>query len=87
VPRGGLAAGFYTAKGAIYARSSTRDSTVRLAIMKGYHEVIPEIKKRAPATKRRGAETDVPNKRNRTLPKDPDERKLEEGLEESMAGA
>jgi hypothetical protein len=46
-----------------------------------------KINKRLPATKRRGADSDVPNKRNRALPKDPDERKLEEGLEESMAGS
>ena len=40
-----------------------------------------------PATKKRGADPHVPRKRDHALPKDPDERKLEQGLEESMAGS
>ncbi len=40
-----------------------------------------------PATKKRGADPHVPRKHGRALPKDPDERKLEQGLEESMAGS
>ena len=40
-----------------------------------------------PATKKRGADPHVPHKHDDALPKDADERKLEQGLEESMAGS
>jgi hypothetical protein len=40
-----------------------------------------------PATKKRGADPQVPPKPNHHLPDDPAERKLEQGLEESMAGS
>ena len=42
-----------------------------------------------PATQRRGADPDVPNRRKRKpeTSADSDERKLEQGLEESMAGS
>lgn len=40
-----------------------------------------------PATRRRGADPHVPHKRDDALPEDADERKLEQGLEESMAGS
>jgi hypothetical protein len=39
------------------------------------------------ATKKRGADPHVPAKAKHELPKDPLERKLEQGLEESMAGS
>lgn len=40
-----------------------------------------------PATKRRGADPQVPAKPAHRTPKDSNERKLEQGLEESMAGS
>jgi hypothetical protein len=40
-----------------------------------------------PATKKRGADPHVPTKPERKPPKDEAERKLEQGLEESMAGS
>ena len=40
-----------------------------------------------PATKRRGGSSDVKHKPDHQRPKDAMERKLEEGLEESMAGS
>lgn len=40
-----------------------------------------------PATKKRGADPYVPQKPQHEIPKDPAERKLEQGLEESMAGS
>jgi hypothetical protein len=39
------------------------------------------------ATKRRGADPHVPHKPEHEKPNDPMERKLEQGLEESMAGS
>jgi hypothetical protein len=44
-------------------------------------------KKTHPATKKRGADPQVPRKPAHKVPKDPMERKLEQGLEESMAGS
>jgi hypothetical protein len=40
-----------------------------------------------PATKKRGADSHVPSKVKRKRPKNPKEQKLEQGLEESMAGS
>jgi hypothetical protein len=40
-----------------------------------------------PATKKRGADPQVPQKPAHEIPKDAAERKLEQGLEESMAGS
>jgi hypothetical protein len=40
-----------------------------------------------PATKKRGADPQVPAKPAHKQPKDTEERKLEQGLEESMAGS
>ena len=40
-----------------------------------------------PATKKRGGNPDVKHKPEREKPKDTMERKLEQGLEESMAGS
>ena len=40
-----------------------------------------------PATKKRGGNPDVKHKPERQRPKDAMERKLEQGLEESMAGS
>lgn len=40
-----------------------------------------------PATKKRGGNPDVKHKLERQKPKDAMERKLEQGLEESMAGS
>jgi hypothetical protein len=40
-----------------------------------------------PATKKRGADPQVPAKSKSDTPKDAMERKLEQGLEESMAGS
>jgi len=40
-----------------------------------------------PATKKRGADPQVPRKSEHEKPADPMERKLEQGLEESMAGS
>jgi len=40
-----------------------------------------------PATTKRGADPQVPQKPARDVPKDAAERKLEQGLEESMAGS
>jgi hypothetical protein len=40
-----------------------------------------------PATKKRGADPHVPSKPAHKRPKDATERKLEQGLEESMAGS
>jgi hypothetical protein len=40
-----------------------------------------------PATKKRGADPQVPQKPKHEIPDDPAERKLEQGLEESMAGS
>jgi hypothetical protein len=44
-------------------------------------------KKSHPATKKRGADPQVPQKPANEIPKDAAERKLEQGLEESMAGS
>ena len=44
-------------------------------------------KKVHPATKKRGADSHVPSKTKRKRPSNPKERKLEQGLEESMAGS
>ena len=44
-------------------------------------------KKVHPATKKRGADSHVPSKTKRKRPSDPKERKLEQGLKESMAGS
>ena len=44
-------------------------------------------KKVPPAAKKRGADPHVPQKPQHEIPKDPAERKLEQGLEESMAGS
>jgi hypothetical protein len=43
--------------------------------------------KEHPATKKRGADPQVPRKPEREKPDDAMERKLEQGLEESMAGS
>jgi hypothetical protein len=40
-----------------------------------------------PATKKRGADSHVPSKMKRKRPSNPKEQKLEQGLEESMAGS
>ena len=40
-----------------------------------------------PATKKRGADSQVPAKSKAQTPRDATERKLEQGLEESMAGS
>jgi hypothetical protein len=40
-----------------------------------------------PATKKRGADPHVPEKPSHKVPKDSQEKKLEQGLEESMAGS
>jgi hypothetical protein len=40
-----------------------------------------------PATKKRGADPEVPEKSKHQKPTDTAERKLEQGLEESMAGS
>ena len=40
-----------------------------------------------PATKKRGADSHVPSKTKRKRPSNPKEQKLEQGLEESMAGS
>ena len=40
-----------------------------------------------PAAKQRGADPQVPQKPQHQVPDDPAERKLEQGLEESMAGS
>jgi hypothetical protein len=40
-----------------------------------------------PAVKKRGADPHVPKKPKHQSPRDPTERKLEQGLEESMAGS
>ena len=40
-----------------------------------------------PATKKRGADSHVPSRIKRKRPKNPKEHKLEQGLEESMAGS
>jgi hypothetical protein len=40
-----------------------------------------------PATKKRGADPHVPAKSKADTPRNEDERKLEQGLEESMAGS
>jgi hypothetical protein len=40
-----------------------------------------------PATKRRGADPDVPEKPQHQVPSQEHERKLEQGLEETMAGS
>jgi hypothetical protein len=40
-----------------------------------------------PATKKRGADSHVPSKIKRKRPSNPKEQKLEQGLEESMAGS
>ena len=47
----------------------------------------PAAKTIHPATRRRGADPHVPHKPGHALADDPDERKLEQGLEESMAGS
>jgi hypothetical protein len=44
-------------------------------------------KKRHPATKKRGADPQVPAKSKKDIPSNSLERKLEQGLEESMAGS
>lgn len=44
-------------------------------------------KKSHPATKKRGADPHVPQKPSHQIPKDLHEQKLEQGLEESMAGS
>jgi hypothetical protein len=44
-------------------------------------------KTKHPATKKRGADPQVPPKSKRDIPSNPLERKLEQGLEESMAGS
>jgi hypothetical protein len=43
--------------------------------------------KNPPAVKKRGADADVPAKPKDQAPADKTERKLEQGLEESMAGS
>jgi hypothetical protein len=48
-------------------------------------EVLPKTVH--PATKKRGADSHVPSKTKRKRPSDPKEQKLEQGLEESMAGS
>jgi hypothetical protein len=40
-----------------------------------------------PSVKKRGADAHVPRKPKHQTPKDSDEKKLEQGLEESMAGS
>ena len=40
-----------------------------------------------PSVKKRGADAQVPRKPKDKTPKDPVEKKLEQGLEESMAGS
>jgi hypothetical protein len=40
-----------------------------------------------PSVKKRGADAQVPRKPKHKTPKDPVEKKLEQGLEESMAGS
>jgi hypothetical protein len=40
-----------------------------------------------PSAKKRGADAHVPRKPEHKTPKDPLEKKLEQGLEESMAGS
>jgi hypothetical protein len=46
-----------------------------------------EFRMTNPATKKRGGDPDVKDKPRRDKPKDKMERKLEEGLEETMAGS
>ena len=48
---------------------------------------ILEIEMVHPAAKKRGADPQVPRKPAHKLPKDEAERKLEQGLEETMAGS
>jgi len=62
------------------ARHRLIDAEKELAV-----EELP--KKMHPATKRRGADPHVPSKSNRKRSSTSKERKLEQGLEESMAGS
>ena len=68
-------------------------STVRVAgafgflILISLFRLIKENEMAHPATKKRGGNPDVKHKPKRQKPKDAMERKLERGLEESMAGS
>jgi hypothetical protein len=48
---------------------------------------VEELPKVHPATKKRGADSHVPSRIKRKRPSNPKEQKLEQGLEESMAGS
>ena len=48
---------------------------------------VVEFEMTDPSSKKRGANPDVPSKSKAATPKSPKEQKLEQGLEESMAGS
>jgi hypothetical protein len=76
-------------KSAAVRRKERKVDEVRRELIEAEKELaIEELPKIVhPATKKRGADSHVPSKTKRKRPSNPKEQKLEQGLEESMAGS
>jgi hypothetical protein len=78
-----------TSKSTAVRRKERKVDEARHKLIEAEKELaVEELPKKVhPATKRRGADSHVPSKIKRKRPKNPKEKKLEQGLEESMAGS
>ena len=76
-------------KSAAVRRKERKVDDARHQLIEAEKELaVEELPKTAhPATKKRGADSHVPSKTKRKRPSNPKEQKLEQGLEESMAGS
>ena len=76
-------------KSAAVQRKERKVDKARHPLFEAEREVAVEVLPKAvhPATKKRGADSHAPSKTKRKLPSNPKEQKLEQGLEESMAGS
>jgi hypothetical protein len=78
-----------TSKSAVVKRKEREVDQARHRLIEAEKELaVEELPKRVhPATKKRGADSHVPSRTKRKRPSNPKEQKLEQGLEESMAGS
>jgi aconitate hydratase len=76
-------------KGAAVQRKERKVDKARQQLIGAERELAVEVLPKAvhPATKKRGADSHVPSTTKRKRPSYPKEQKLEQGLEESMAGS
>jgi hypothetical protein len=88
-PAGRQSARKKASKGAAVRRKERKVDEARHQLIEAEKELaVEELPKIVhPATKKRGADSHVPSRIKRERPSNPKEQKLEQGLEESMAGS